>query len=119
MPRFPDFGRPHDKTLRGVSDIAEWIARDESQRRAVAGLQDFRLIGFDDGGGFHLIFEFALWTHDVHFVALPYIPQLAKESIAMACQNQIATLAWTRRPSQVAHSARERIIARSLEYHGR
>src|SRR5579872_6977089 len=104
MPRFPDFGRPHDKTLRGVSDIAEWIARDESQRRAVAGLQDFRLIGFDDSGGFHLILEFALRAHDVHFIALPYIPQLAKESIAMTGQHQIAALARTRRPSQVAHA---------------
>jgi len=96
MPRFPNLGSPHNKSLRGVSDIAKWIACDQSQSRAVTGFQNLGLIRLDDGDRLHPIFEFTMWAHDVHCIALLYVSQVAKESIAMTRQHQVAALARTR-----------------------
>src|ERR1700719_1169693 len=108
MPRFPNFGCPDDKTLRGVPDIAKRITRDQSPRRVVARLQHFSLVGFDDGCGLYLIFEFARGPHDIHFIALFYVSQLSKKSVAMTRPHQVAALARTSRASQVSHAARQR-----------
>src|SRR6185312_4472998 len=117
MPRSFNLGCPHDKTLGGVSDISKWIARDQSQRVAVARLQDLGLIGINDGGRLHLIFEFTLRALDVYFIALPYVSQCPEERVAMTRQHQVTALARTRRTPQVSDAARQRVIGGSLEHH--
>src|SRR3954466_7113190 len=119
MPRFTNFCCPDNKALRGVSDVAKRIARNQSQRRVVAGFQNLSLIGLDDSRRLHLIFKFSLRAFDIDFISLPYPLQFAEESIALTRQHQVSSLAWAGRAFQVSYTPRQRVIAGSLEYHRR
>src|SRR5579864_6702059 len=79
--------RAYDETLRCIADVAEWITRNQRERRTITRFENLRLVWLDDGSRFHLVLKFAFGSFDGHFIALPNPAQLAKESVAVSRQH--------------------------------
>ena len=71
MPCLLDFGCPNDKPLGRISDVAEGIAGNQRQRRAIAWSYNIGLIGHDDRRRINPILRVSFGRFYRHHVTAP------------------------------------------------
>ena len=110
------FLRANYVTLRGASEVAERITRDQRKALACPGPENLYLIGRNDEKGVDTVPELTLGACDDDLIAFSGFAQFTKESVPVARENYIATLAQAPRTRHMPDSPRKRKVTGSLKY---
>jgi hypothetical protein len=102
--------------LRGASEVAERITRDQSKALAGPRPENFYLIGRNDEKGVDTVPELTLGACDDDLIAFSGSAQFTKESVPVARENYIAALAQASRTCHMSDSTRKRKVTGSLKY---